>query len=78
MAQPKVEEQARPGREVSRIPLYLTPAAAEALGRLQATLRTDVRLYHDVELALWRIQRGKVGPLSDALAALVGKEGPPK
>jgi hypothetical protein len=75
MAQPKAEEQARPGRDVSRIPLYLTPAAAEALGQLQAALRENVRLYHDVELTLWRIQRSKTGPLSDALAALVGKEG---
>jgi hypothetical protein len=78
MAQQRLaEEPGRGGREGGRIPLYLTPPAAEALERLQSILRTDVRLYHDVELTLARLQRGKVGPLTEALAALVGKETSP-
>lgn len=53
------------------VPLMVRPEVREALGALEATLRTNQRLYHDVELSLWHIQRGKQGPLSDALAAWI-------
>jgi hypothetical protein len=54
--------------------LRVTPRAAAALARLRQALREQPRLYHDCELFLWKLQRTKQGPLTEALKALVGKE----
>lgn len=53
------------------VPLMVRPEVREAFMELEATLRTNQRLYHDIELSLWHIQRGKQGPLTDALAAWI-------
>ena len=44
------------------------------MARVQRRLRKDGRLYHDIELWLYKVQRNRRGPLTDLLAALVGKE----
>lgn len=54
------------------VALCVSPQVAEALEILLHTLRTQARLYHDVELSLQRLQRGRTGPLTDFLAAVVG------
>jgi hypothetical protein len=56
------------------LPLELTSTAIEALELAQEELRTNPRLYHDVELMLAKLQRNRTGSLTDLLAALVGKE----
>jgi hypothetical protein len=66
--------QASPGTEVALVPLYVTPQAAEALEEACAHLQQNPRLYRDVELALMHLQRGKYGPLTALLGALVGHE----
>ena len=62
------------GTEATLVPLAVTAAAVTALGRLRQALRDNARLSHDVELFLWKLQRSKREPLTDALAAWVGKE----
>jgi hypothetical protein len=55
------------------LPLELTPAALEALELAQEALQQDGRLYEKVQLQLERWQGQKQGPLTELLAALVGK-----
>jgi hypothetical protein len=59
--------------ETVLLPLELTPAAIEALEVLQEVLQTDDRLYRVVQSQLRQWQGRLDGPLTDTLAALVGK-----
>jgi hypothetical protein len=56
----------------------LAPGGVDALAELRELLRRPEpraqRLYHDIELALQRLQRGREGPLTTALQAWVGRE----
>lgn len=65
------KEQTQLGADVALVPLYVSPAVAEAFTELSVALRTTPRLYHDCELWLRRIQRTKDGALTDLLTALV-------
>jgi hypothetical protein len=60
--------------ETVLLTLELTPAALEALELLQEALRADARLYRTLEAQLRRWQGRLEGPLTDTLAALVGRE----
>jgi hypothetical protein len=60
--------------ETVLLTLEVTPAALEAIELLQDALRADTRLYRTLEAQLRRWQGRLEGPLTDALAALVGKE----
>lgn len=55
------------------LPLEVTPAALEALELAQEALQQDARLYQTIQLQLERWQGRKQGPLTDLLAALVGR-----
>jgi hypothetical protein len=57
------------------VPLYVSRKVVAALEALQQTLRTDAKLYRRVELMLSRMQPlMNRGPLTEALAVLVGKD----
>jgi hypothetical protein len=60
--------------ETVLLPLELTPAAIEALELLQEVLQTNDQLYRVLRAQLARWQGRLDGPLTDTLAALVGRE----
>ena len=52
----------------------VTPRVADALEQTRQALREDTRLYHDVVLALRKVQLSHTSVLTDLLAAWVGIE----
>ena len=59
--------------ETVLITLEVTPAAAEAIETLQEALQTDARLYRVIEAHFRRLQGRLEGPLTEFLAAAVGR-----
>jgi hypothetical protein len=69
------DAQATP-EDAELVPWYINAQAAAAIDEACRQLRQNPHLYRDVELALMHLQRGKYGPLTDLLQALVGKDEP--
>ena len=59
--------------ETVLITLEVTPATAEAIETLQEVLQTDTRLYRVIEAQFRRWQGRLDGPLTEFLAAVVGR-----
>ena len=71
---PLPDEQAPVGQERDGVFLTMTPRAADALEQLRQALREDTRLYHDVVLALRKVQLSHTSVLTNLLAAWVSVE----
>jgi len=76
MAKTTLEDQVRLGAAVEQIPLYVSPAVAEALATAVAYLRTHPRQCEALALFLVRYQEYRQGPLTDLLKTVVGQTGP--
>ena len=68
------DERAPVREERDGVLLRVTPRAAGALEQTRQALREDTRLYHDVVLALRKVQLSHTSVLTDLLAAWVGIE----
>jgi len=73
MAKTTIEDQVRLGTDVQQMPLYVSPAVAEALATAVAYLRTHPRQCEALALFLVRYQEYRQGPLTDLLKAVVGQ-----
>ena len=73
MAKTTIDDQVRLGAAVEQIPLYVSPAVAEALEAAVAYLRTHPRQCEALALFLVRYQEYRQGPLTDLLKTVVGQ-----
>jgi hypothetical protein len=66
--------EAETGEDLLEGPIETTDPLQQLRAVLQAPTPHSQRLYHDIELALQRVQRNRVGPLTDCFQAWVGRE----